>query len=205
MRRKVAELRVQLTRLRFLVRRQMFPCLHAVEYALLLLRRKRIETIEPLAQLFLPLRRKIAESRIAFESLALLGWRHVFVATQPIPGMIPPSGVFGRGGWLGGRCIEFSWTAAGFADTDRGAEVGSAGAVLNSPWTAAGFADIDWGEAVGPEGAEQSPQAAAGFADAGLVDTDFAGIDFGEGGFADADQDAAAWEPRACFAAAVEV
>ena len=114
--------------------------------------------------------------------------------------------MFGRGGWLGGRCIEFSVGAAGFADTDRGAEVGSAGAVLNSPWTAAGFADIDWDAAVGLEGAEQnSPQAAADFGDAGLVDTDFAGTDFAEGGFADVDQDAAAWEPRACFAAAVEV
>jgi hypothetical protein len=63
------------------------PCLHAVEYALLLLRRKRIETIEPLAQFFLPLRWKIAESRIALEGLTLLRRWHVFVATQPIPGM----------------------------------------------------------------------------------------------------------------------
>ena len=56
----------------FLCRRQVFPCLHPVEDALLFFRRTAVEMIKPFAKLFLPLGWKLAELRIILQGAALL-------------------------------------------------------------------------------------------------------------------------------------
>ncbi len=65
----------------------MFPRLHAAQHALLLLRRKAREMLQPLPQQQLALRRQTAECRIVLQRVLLLAGRQAPVAAQPVAGM----------------------------------------------------------------------------------------------------------------------
>jgi len=84
---KLLHLAVELTRLLLLFRSQMLPGFHAVEHALLLLRGKGREMLQPLLQLLLPFRRQTAECRITLQRAFLLPGRHISVLAEPIAGM----------------------------------------------------------------------------------------------------------------------
>ena len=75
LRRQVAELAEQLSRVLLLLPGEVLPGFHAVQHALLLFWRKIIEALQALPQLLLPLRRQIAKLRVIFERFPLLGWR----------------------------------------------------------------------------------------------------------------------------------
>ncbi len=72
----------------FLRRGQVFPGFHALQDAVLLLRRQAAETPQAFPQNLLPQRRKAAEQGIVFEGFLLLVGRQVFVAAQPLSGVI---------------------------------------------------------------------------------------------------------------------
>ena len=66
----------------------MLPGLHALQDAVLLLRRKAAETLQAFPQDLLPGRRKAAELGIVFQRLLLLIGRKILVAAQPLSGVI---------------------------------------------------------------------------------------------------------------------
>src|SRR2546422_8350380 len=62
----------------------MLPSLHAVQNALLPLRRQAAEVLQPLPQPLLPLLREAAKLGIIFQRLLLLLRRKIFVLAQPL-------------------------------------------------------------------------------------------------------------------------
>jgi len=87
---QLPELLKELARLLLLIGRQVLPGFHAVEHALLLLRRQAGKMLQPLPQLRLLRRRKPAELRIVFERAALLRRRQILIAPEPVSGMAGP-------------------------------------------------------------------------------------------------------------------
>ena len=84
---QLPELLKELARLLLLIGRQVLPGFHAVEHALLLLRRQAGKMLQPLPQLRLLLRGKPAELRIVFERAALLRRRQILIAAEPVSGV----------------------------------------------------------------------------------------------------------------------
>jgi hypothetical protein len=87
-RRELLHLRMQVASLLFLPRGEMLPGFHPVQHLLLLLRWNAVEVLQLVAQLLLPLRRKITELRVVFQRFSLLLGRLVFVLTQPLSRMM---------------------------------------------------------------------------------------------------------------------
>src|SRR5713226_1039261 len=87
-RRKTLKLRVELPRLLFLRGSEVLPGLHAIQNALLPLRRQAAEMFQTLPQPLLPLRRQVAELGIIFQRLLLLLRRKIFVLAQPLTGVM---------------------------------------------------------------------------------------------------------------------
>jgi len=81
-------LRVDLPRLLFLFRSQVLPGLHPIQHALLLLWRHTVKVLQLIAQLILPLGRKISELRIVFECFSLLLGRKTLMLAQPLPSVM---------------------------------------------------------------------------------------------------------------------
>jgi hypothetical protein len=77
-----------LPRLLLLVWSQVLPGFHALQDAILLLRRKSAETLQPLAQSLLPFEREIAELGIVVQRFLLLVGRKIFIPAQPLSGVI---------------------------------------------------------------------------------------------------------------------
>jgi len=85
--RQLPELLKELARPLLLIGSQVLPGFHAVEHALLLLRRQAGKILQPSVQLSLLRRRKSSELRIVFERAVLLrGWQ-IFIAAQPVSGV----------------------------------------------------------------------------------------------------------------------
>jgi hypothetical protein len=84
---QLPELLKELARLLLLIGRQVLPGFHAVEHALLLLRRQAGKMLQPLPQLRLLLWGKLAELRIVFERAALLRRRKILIAAEPVSGV----------------------------------------------------------------------------------------------------------------------
>jgi hypothetical protein len=77
-----------IARFGFLAGSEVLPGLHAVQHALLLLRRKTGKVIEPLPQLLLPLGRQAAEAGIVLQHAFPVGGRKALIAAEPVPGMV---------------------------------------------------------------------------------------------------------------------
>jgi len=86
-RRQLPELLKDLARMLLLILSEVLPGFHAVEHALLLLRRQAGKMLQPVLQPGLLLRRKPPELRIVFERAALLRGRQIFIAAQPVSGV----------------------------------------------------------------------------------------------------------------------
>ncbi len=85
--RQLLELLKELARLLLLIRSQVLPGFHAVEHALLLLRRQAGKMLQPFLQAGLLLRGKPAELGIVFEGAALLRGRQILIAAEPVSGV----------------------------------------------------------------------------------------------------------------------
>jgi hypothetical protein len=70
--------------LRFLLRSQMLPCLHAVQHLLLALGRQAVEMLQALLQDLLSLRRKRPVMGVALQRLSLLLGRQTSILVQPL-------------------------------------------------------------------------------------------------------------------------
>jgi len=70
--RELSPLRRQLSRLRFLLRRQVFPGFDPVQASLLFVGRQAVEIVQAIYKPLLLLRRQLAELRIALQSLLLV-------------------------------------------------------------------------------------------------------------------------------------
>src|SRR5271156_2528321 len=81
------ELLKKLARLLLLIRSQVLPGFHAVEHALLLLRRQTGKMLQPVLQPGLLLRWKPPELGIVFEHAALLRRWQVLITAQPVSGV----------------------------------------------------------------------------------------------------------------------
>jgi hypothetical protein len=73
-----------LLRLLFLFGSQVFPGVHPVQDLQLFLRRQVREMLQSFPHLLLLLGRQTAKCRIALQGALLLGWRHIFVLSQPV-------------------------------------------------------------------------------------------------------------------------
>ena len=80
---QLAEPRCQLARIGFLVWSEAVPGLHAIQHALLLLRRQAVEALQALLQLLLLLRRKPVVLRIVAQGFLLFFDRQIAILAEP--------------------------------------------------------------------------------------------------------------------------
>ena len=85
--RELPHLAEDLPSLLFLLGGEMFPGLHAVQHAQLLLRREIGKVLQSLAQPVLSLRRQAAERGIVLQCAFLFFRRQIFVPTKPVAGV----------------------------------------------------------------------------------------------------------------------
>jgi len=85
---QLTELLEQLPRFALLFGGQVLPGFHAIDNAVLLLRRQAVEVLQPPAQHLLSCGREMAELRIVFQRLLLLLGREIPVLLQPLPGVV---------------------------------------------------------------------------------------------------------------------
>ena len=83
--RQALHLAINLSRLLFLFRGQMFPGLHAVEHAQLLLRRQSGEMLQALPKNLLLFRGQTVKCRIILKFALLFRRGQVFIAPEPVP------------------------------------------------------------------------------------------------------------------------
>ena len=87
-RRQAPELRIHRAKLLLLLRRQVFPCFHALKNMLLLVGRHTGEMVQPLLELLLPLLREAAKRWIALQRMPLLVERLLTILVQPLSRMM---------------------------------------------------------------------------------------------------------------------
>ena len=85
--RQLLELVKDLARSLLLVGSEVLPGFHAVEHSLLLLRSQAGKMLQPASQTGLLLWRELPELRIVFEGAALLCWRQILIAAEPVAGV----------------------------------------------------------------------------------------------------------------------
>jgi hypothetical protein len=125
---KLLQLGMQLPCLAFLLWSQVFPSLHPIQNALLLLGRPFAEVLQPLHIFLLLLGRKTPKVGIVRQRASLLLWRCVLVLPKPLPRMVPlihlirgltsirvrglprrPGGLIRSGSLTGSRSLIHGW------------------------------------------------------------------------------------------------